>query len=472
MKIKRIIIILLIFTLIGTAFYVSSNYISSFKTIEFDAAPLKESNAFIQNPYQGFYNMYGYCLTDEDNTAAITLANTIIEKNNPLILLQINLKNFKDQDLSQAALLQLDTLLSSCKNADIKLILRFLYDWDGKAKDTEPSDISQILSHMNSVSDYVNQHKEAVYILQGIFVGNCGEMNNSVYLSNENMQTLINHLHQCIDKDIYLAVRTPAHYRIINNRLVPLEAKEAFNGTLSSRLSLFNDGMLGSDIDLGTYGTTSREGSTTPETKGTRAEEIQFQNTLCSYVPNGGECVIDNSLNDFDNAISDFRNMHVSYLNCLYDEAVLEKWRNSTYTGNDVFNGMNGYDYISNHLGYRYHISDANISYTRFKNRQAQVSIKIKNTGFSPAYKKFTGKFLIIGADNITLISDFDNRFINSDSEAEISVNINTDNLSKGSYNLYYIMTDSSCNSETVIKFANEDFCNETGVYIGRLTVS
>ena len=87
----------------------------------------------------------------------------------------------------------------------------------------------------------------------------------------------------------------------------------------------------------------------------TREDELAFQNDLCRYVPNGGEVIIDNVYNDFDNAVKDLSQMHVSYLNSDYDSTVLNKWKETIVNGtDDVWNGMSGYDYIKRHLGYRY----------------------------------------------------------------------------------------------------------------------
>ncbi len=78
--------------------------------------------------------------------------------------------------------------------------------------------------------------------------------------------------------------------------------------------------MLGSDLDLGTYG--ASHDTFTEEnyvSKGNRTQELNYQNELCKSVPNGGEVVLDNRLNDIDNAVSALSTMHVSYLNYLYD---------------------------------------------------------------------------------------------------------------------------------------------------------
>ena len=135
-------------------------------------------------------------------------------------------------------------------------------------------------------------------------------------------------LDQHISSDIYLAVRTPGQLRGILRNRNPLSSTEADNGTLQSRLSLFNDGMLGSVYDLGTYDDTPLQSDSRLEEEGTRSEELLFQYKLCQYVPNGGEVTVDNEYNDLDNAITDLSQMHVSYLNSEHDAAVLNKWKN------------------------------------------------------------------------------------------------------------------------------------------------
>ena len=98
--------------------------------------------------------------------------------------------------------------------------------------------------------------------------------------------------------------------------------------SLASRLGLYNDGMLGSANDTGTYGDkAAADLDTNYSDAWTREDELAFQNDLCLYVPNGGEVIIDNVYNDFDNAVKDLSQMHVSYLNSEYDSTVLNKWK-------------------------------------------------------------------------------------------------------------------------------------------------
>lgn len=84
--------------------------------------------------------------------------------------------------------------------------LRFLYDWDGKALSAEPSSLPQIKKHISRLSTVVNKHSDCVYILQGTFTGNNGEMNNSNYGDLNQIRQIIEELDNDISREIYLAV--------------------------------------------------------------------------------------------------------------------------------------------------------------------------------------------------------------------------------------------------------------------------
>lgn len=459
-------------------------------TVTFSSQLTKEGSMQLDNPYQGFYQLYGLNLTNDDISEAEELAARIAaDENHVLALLEINLQNFKDEPLSDAALSQLDRFFSLCCETNHQFLVRFLYDWDGKALETEPDSIELIETHMEQVAHYVNQYKSHIYLLQGIFLGNCGEMHHSKHMDAESMTNLLKKLSDVTDGSVYLSVRTPAHWRIINNRTTPLTEEEGTSSSTASRLGLFNDGMMGSDIDLGTYGDSSFAGSTNPADKGTRQEELEFQNCLCRFVPNGGECVLDTSFNDLENAITDFAKMNVSYLNSLHDMTVINKWKNSVFKSTDsstkIFDGMNGYDYIKAHLGYRYVLEDAVLDYApHFFHPAASLRFSIKNVGFSPAYKQFTSTLVIQNSEteDITEMEiSFDNRGLNTEETAEIAVPLNIEAFEKGTYQLYFRMQDKA--TDLPIRFANEGSAEQENpagqntpidncIFLGDLTVS
>ena len=272
-------IILLILVVFGIGIMVYAR----FRTPSFEAAEQSESTDAVSNPYCGFYHLYGYQLSEEGDKPAKKWASSVLANDdNRIVLLQINLVNYKDKAISDSALAQLDSIITSFAAANKQIILRFLYDWNGNALQSEPSSIEQVSSHMDDVAPVVNAHKDAVFLLQGIFTGNCGEMNQTHYGSNDDIRSLIKELSSVISPEIYLSVRTPAQLRTILGTSSPFANASPYDGSLYARLGLFNDGMFGNEFDCGTYDDTPLADTSDITQKGTRKEEIAFQSNLCS----------------------------------------------------------------------------------------------------------------------------------------------------------------------------------------------
>ncbi len=406
---KRIFIILFlaIFILAAAAGLCLFLYQQRYLPVAWASESFSETDAVLDNPYRGFYQIHAYSLNEENESLTETLEKHI-EKNEALalVLVEISLKNYSESALSDNALEQIDTILSAWAKSGKQIILRFLYDWDGNGLTSEPSSLEQVLAHMEQVAEIVNRYADSIHILQGVFVGSYGEMNESSYLGDEDLTTLITYLAELTDPSIYLAVRTPAQWRTITGLISLPESFPAFDGSLLSRLGLYNDGILGSETDLGTYDNTSRAGSSTPSDKGTRAEELAFQDELCRYVPNGGEVVGDYTLGDLDAAIDTLSRMHVSYLNEGYDTTVLETWEEITYDGDDVFNGRSGYDYISAHLGYRYILTGTALEFNTWFDEEANFSFTIQNVGFASSTRDFEAMITLQKTDDSDVASD------------------------------------------------------------------
>jgi hypothetical protein len=468
--IKRLLLVILLLLILGIGYLIYHRYV----TVNYTPQKYMESTQAISNPYKGWYHIYGYTLSDQvaiDPSSIISSYQS--DTDTTLAMLEINLCNYPSGDISTTGLSQLDAIFTAWKKSNKQLIVRFLYDWDGKAKETEPENVSIVARHITQVATIVNQHKDCVYLMQGIFVGNCGEMNNSNYMSSDNMCMLYAKLASVIDPSIYLSVRTPAHWRTIAQSYQPLAKDQAFTGSPSARLGLFNDGMLGSGNDLGTYGDNSLSQATSYSDKGTRAEEIQFQNQLCSFVPNGGEVVLDNPFNDLDNALKDMLDMHVSYLDRDYDAAVINKWKANSYNGSDVFHGCNGYDYVTNHLGYRYVIQSSNVTFDTWKDNTATLSISMKNTGFSNCYRAFSTSILVKSSQSdqtFELPVSSDNRYWNSNGVTTFSVPLDIRNYETGTYDIYLKIVDPTNGGQ--IKLANELEASNNGYNIASIKIT
>lgn len=436
---------------------------------QFTPSEYTESAEALNNPYTGLYQIHTCTLYDDDSFDPSPVPEQ--EPGPGLILLQINLRNFNRTPVSEAGLGQLNRLLDTWHSMGKQLIVRFLYDWDGAPAETEPDSLSLILEHMSQTAEIINRHSDCIYILQGIFIGAWGEMHDSPYMNEEDMLTLINHLASVTDPDIFLAVRTPQQWRIIARSPSPLTAEQAFEGTLTARLSLFNDGMLGSETDLGTYGTSDQLSLTGTE-KRPRQEELLFQNELCLYVPNGGEVVIPNPCNDLSSSIRDLSLTHVSYLNKDYDTSVFAKWQEEIYRGDSPFHGMNGYDYITRHLGYRYVIRSSAFSSGAPWEGRGTFAVGIENVGFANSYRAFEVSLVLkhtVTGKEYSFPVHTDTRFWNADSEITLEIPLELRRLPYGTYKSYLLIRDPASGSP--IFFANEPAGKEPRCYLGSLTV-
>lgn len=443
-------------------------------TATYEPDNTRESNTLVQNPFCGFYKINGYMLSDSSTKKELISQVRKNCKDNPypLVLAEINLQNYANSDLNSSAKQQLDTILTQYALAKKQVILRFLYDWDGKALQSEPSDFYRIKNHIIQISPVINQHIDCVYIIQGVFIGNVGEMNNSNYSDIDQIRQLIEALAESTDPQIYLAVRTPAQLRGILRTHTPLSSQDYKSGNLASRLGLYNDGMLGNVYDMGTYDDTPITSDSSMDEPGTREEELLYQYKLCQYVPNGGEVTIDNEYNDIDNAITALSQMHVSYLNSEHEEDVLNKWKKSTYIGDNVFSGCTGYDYIKAHLGYRYFIQESHLDFHSIVGNDATLYLTIANSGFSSAYKKYDTTLLITNQDTgktKRLETNIDNRLISGDDQVTFKLSPDIRSLKKGIYILALEMKD-PC-TENYIHFANAGSEAHNSVTVGTLTI-
>lgn len=443
-------------------------------TATYEPDNTQESNTLVQNPFCGFYKINGYMLSDSSTKKELIsqVRKNCKDNPSPLVLAEINLQNYANSDLNSSAKQQLDTILTQYASAKKQVILRFLYDWDGKALQSEPSDFYRVKNHIIQISPVVNQHTDCVYIIQGVFIGNVGEMNNSNYSDINQIRQLIEALAESTDPQIYLAVRTPAQLRGILRTRTPLSSQDFESGTFASRLGLYNDGMLGNVYDMGTYDDTPITSDSSIDEPGTRKEELLYQYKLCQCVPNGGEVTIDNEYNDIDNAISALSQMHVSYLNSEHEEDVLNKWKKSTYIGDNIFFGCTGYDYIEAHLGYRYFIQESHLDFHSIVGNDATLYLTIANSGFSSAYKKYDTTLLITNQDTgktKRLETNIDNRLISGDDQVTFKISPDIRSLKKGIYTLALEMKD-PC-TENYIYFSNAGSEAHDSVPIGTLTI-
>lgn len=341
----------------------------------------EESSRELRNPERGFYQIYGCMITDEkQNYTRLVEEWYEKDKDTSLALIEINLQHYRDSEISESGMDNIEALFQALDDFDKQVIVRFLYDWEGENEKYEPESIDLILNHMEQLENVLRKFSAKIFVIQGLFVGNWGEMNGTEYNSGRDLKRLAEQLETVTDAATYLAVRTPSQWR----KIIEPQGKTKIalkNDPRVKKLGLFNDGMLGSESDYGTY----EYKFMNDKTVSTRAEELVFQEALCSFVPNGGEVIRNNLYNDFNNAVKDLATMHVTYLNEKYDQEVFDKWKKTKVLEDSCYNGMDGYTYIERHLGYRLLIEKAGLHHNFLRHR-LEVEVSLKNVGFAPLY--------------------------------------------------------------------------------------
>lgn len=346
-------------------------------TAVFTKQEQKEIAVNKSRPECGWFQLYSYYLKPQTNLTADELYYEVSDKDNyeyRLSLVEFNLAEYASSSLDLAAVKNIQTVLTQFQKTRSKVIVRFLYDWDGNGEAKEPKQLTIILKHMKTVAPLLNEYKDIIYTTQGIFVGSWGEMHDSKFLNNQDMTTLLLYYASLTDSSIYLSVRTPEQYQTIFSewekhkdryKKYAITKKE-----LTKRLGLFNDGILGSISDLGSYRDADDTTKTAQERLDARKKALSFQDTLCLHVPNGGEVIqsTDSSLSTTKDAITTLQQMHVSYLNQLYDKDAITLWKKAVYhQKNSPYDGSTLYDYITNHLGARPVLTDSSVSYHPFQ---------------------------------------------------------------------------------------------------------
>ena len=326
----------------------------------------EESTKPLKNPERGFYSIFRHALSGGPDAAARAVEDIYTDDDEDLLLTEISLGAYRSGALSREALLEAEALFAALKDRGGSYLIRFLYDWDGKARFLEPDSLPLIFRHMEQLGPLIRDFSGRILSLQGLFTGNWGEMHGSRYGMEEDVMRLYGALRRAAGPEVFLSVRTPSQERLLS-------------AGKDKRIGLFNDGIFGSVSDLGTY----RDPEADPEEL--RERELSFQETLCKNVPNGGEVLDGSGYRDFPKAMEELSRMRVSYLNRHHDSALLEKWQRETVTKEGAWKGMDGLSFLGAHMGYRYVLCGVKITRTPFF-RRIRVTAGLRNIGFAPLY--------------------------------------------------------------------------------------
>lgn len=342
-----------------------------------------ETSELLMNPARGWYTIYPFCLETEPDFDELYWC---LSKEETLALVIVDIGAYREQALDTVALERLSRILLFFQKYSYDVILRITYDREGNAVEREPFFFKMVLEHLKQLIPVVREFSDTVFVWQGMLIGNWGEMHTSRFLFPGKLKQLWNEMQTGLDNKVFLAVRRPSMWRLLHPEAGEQEV------LLWDTTGLFDDAIFGSDSHLGTFGTNPKK-ETAWENAWCREDELAFETELCSRVPNGGEVVWEAAYGEKFSAqttLDILRRMHITYLNHAHDERVLTLWKQRRWINGSF------YDYVGNHLGYRFCIREVRVV-PQMREDKIQVMVKIENTGFANCYQPADVLLIYVG---------------------------------------------------------------------------
>ncbi len=423
---------------------------------KFYPAKLEKDTAVFPNPCRGWYRIYTFCPNQQNEEELIWLP---LEETETLALVRLNIGAFRQREIDEATLRFVEKIFDRFAQAGKDMILRVLYDTEGKGMEKEPSFLDMVLTHMRQLGRVVAKYADAIYLTQGLFVGNWGEMHGSKFLSPEQIRLLEQTWWNATEGKVAVAFRKMSFCRMVSG-----------NG-MERQIGLYDDAILASETHLGTFAEKSTDGQAVD--KGTvvarsweedwsKEEELAYLERTAPWIPVGGEVVartISHALSaqEVAETLRELENMRVSYLNCIYDDRLLTRWKQTKAAEN---RDESLYEFIGARLGYRFLIEKA--VPVRGK-AHLQIQISIKNEGFANLTERAILK-LEVRKDQQTLKKipvEYDMRTVKPKETESLLVNLPED-MPEGEVWLCMTLE----RGEKTVRFANKGA--ENGLYLGR----
>lgn len=362
---KKTRIIILILAIVGIIVSIMTlKYIRVINPLDvMDKILFQEDISQIKNPERGWFRIFK---SDEMNGIEKLKAQKI-----SIVLLEADLKEFVTVPISEEKLDEISDAFTSARNNDLQVIFRAAYDFDGLPS-SEPKSLDIIKGHITQLKSILYRNEDILYCVQAGFLGPWGEWHSSFYgdpPSLTAMKTVLFELMDAVPKTRAVLVRRPVFIREIYKGEPGgniIAETSAYDGSDLSRTGYFNDALLSTDDEYGTYS----------DMEYSRQDELEWADIHTKFTPFVGETNYLGANNNPENAVYELNKLHAQSINIDYLPEVITKWKTTAY------NDINTYDYISNRLGYRFILSEMKISSQVIKGGVLHVVLNMKNEGF------------------------------------------------------------------------------------------
>ncbi|MBJ93211.1 MAG: hypothetical protein CMP23_01910 [Rickettsiales bacterium] len=280
----------------------------------------------------------------------------------------IRLDDYRYQELPSSLLENLEAGLVAAREAGVKMVIRFAYNW-GPWPDSEPdAPLNWVLTHIEQLTPILLAHSDILAVVQAGFIGAWGEWHSSTHDLLESKAEIAAAMLRALPPERMIQLRYPIHKNEIFGN-VPFDPADAHSGLDHARVGHHNDCFLASDEDWGTYPPDAIE-----QWKTAVAAE-----TL--YTPMGGEtCNFNPPRSDCASALAELEQLHFSYINHEYHPDVVAAWSAGECRST-----------IEQHLGYRLILSRAQV----LAGQSTVVELDITNVGWASLFNPRTAWLVV-----------------------------------------------------------------------------
>lgn len=395
-----------------------------------------------------------------------------------------------DYDFDETFFNAWDETLKNCRDNGCMTALRFRYDANGK-DNPEPASFEQVLHHIQQIKDsgLLEKYSDIIAYVESGFVGKWGEQHGGKYTSVQYKAQVLEAMLQAVPAPIPVTVRTPDIFaewagikrsELNDTELISSLTESQYTTDIQAnkdRIGLYDDGYMGSDSDLGTYA--NREIETdwlhnqtfTSYFGGEFSGDLGWAQKYDTYLP--------------ENAVPEMYKTHLSYINSnifqLYKDYTFSAGYDVDGVDNSAYYGESVYQFIRDHIGYRFVLRSSEITSETVLGGDVQVNFEVENTGFAGVIPSVYS-YVILEKDGVYTLAecDIDCRNWLSCTKSAETLNIKIpDNLSAGDWNVYLKLNmgteaDTLNMSSRSIRFANNDVWNGAlgANYIGSVTVA
>jgi hypothetical protein len=404
-----------------------------------DDAPSHEvtfepTDELLLNPERGFYasaNLVDAPDLSDLRASGVTLVHSYVR-----------LDDYRTSDLPASLLEQVAAGFERAREAGVKVILRFAYNF-GPYPDSEPdAPKSWVLQHIQQLEPLLAANSDVIAVVQAGFIGAWGEWHTSTngLTDPAARQEILETLVDAVPASRAVQLRYPAYKKLLYGE--PLTAATAFMDSYAARVGHHNDCFVSSDTDVGTY----------PEAEVDAYRDYVGADSV--FVPMGGEtCALSPPRSECPSALLEMEKLHFTYINREFHEGVVQSWQACLPE-------------MQRRLGYRLSLVSANVPQAVKPGGSFTLRVELENSGFAAPINARPVLVVLSGAEGelTALLADVDvRRWLEG---AELQARLRVPSSAKtGPYRLALRLPDAALTlqqPEYCLRFANQGTWDET----------